>query len=86
MKYQVVWRATARQHLATIWKSDTDRNAIAEAVAALEDVLEIKPTGVGEVLSETRHLLVKGPLAAIFLIDEARQRVSILSVRLLPGH
>jgi hypothetical protein len=86
MKYQVVWRATARQHLATIWKGDTDRNAVAEAVASLEDVLEIKPTGVGETRTESQRFLVQGPLAAVYQIDEARQRVSILSVRLLPGH
>lgn len=85
MKYPVLWRKTSRDQLLAIWKTDTDRGAITEAIAIIEDFLEMKPNEQGEPYSDSLRLLVQGPLACVYWPDEKNHRVVVLSVRLLPG-
>jgi plasmid stabilization system protein ParE len=81
MKFTVVWKPQAEQHLAHLWTLATDRAAVSRAADAIDSQLLTEPQRVGESREELQsRLLVEPPLAVAFRVREQDRVVEVLSV------
>jgi plasmid stabilization system protein ParE len=80
MKYTVVWRPNAEQDLATIWNAAADRNAVAAASNRIDYLLARNPHGVGESRSGNKRLLIVGPLAVVYRVQDQDCLVTVAAV------
>jgi hypothetical protein len=86
MNYRVSWKRVARDQLADLWVAATDRNAVTRAANTLDSMLARDPLNYGESRSGSRRIVVEPPVVAVFKIDPALRKVTVLSVRCLPAH
>ena len=84
MKYTVIWKPSAKQHLADIWLSAEDRAAIASAADRIDRLLASDPLDVGESRSGNDRILIDVPLAVVFEVSELDRRVDVLTIRHVP--
>jgi len=86
MNYQVSWKRVARDQLADLWVAATDRNAITRAANTLDTLLARDPLNYGESRSGARRIVVEPPLVAVFKVDQANRKVTVLAVRGMSPH
>jgi hypothetical protein len=80
MSYTVVWLPVAENQLARLWTNFADRQAIADAADALDDLLRSDPHGQGESRYGDVRIMFVPPLAALFEIREPDRLVRVLKV------
>jgi plasmid stabilization system protein ParE len=81
MSYEVRWKRTARDELANLWVSATDRQAVTDAANAIDAQLQRNPLTCGEGIPGERRILVEMPLVVVFRVREQEKKVIVLSVR-----
>jgi hypothetical protein len=84
MSYFVDWQKNAEDALMNIWLQSTDRNAVASAQDEIDRRLAVSPLSYGSLVSEGLYAIDVHPLHALFEIDDAKQVVTVVSVRELP--
>ena len=84
MSYQVRWKRTAKDQLASIWMNAKDRASVTAAAQQIDDWLQTNPGTCGESRSGSRRILVVLPLAVVFKVHEQQEKVTVLSVRYTP--
>lgn len=77
MSYTVTWHAKAENELAAIWMAASDRNAVTQASAELDQQLEDDAGNVGESRAGKRRITFVKPLAIIFEVDEDKRTVVV---------
>jgi hypothetical protein len=80
MIFTVVWRSLAQGHLAHLWLTSPDRNAITAASAAIDAALKRDPLNVGESRSGAERLALFPPLWVQFSVSEPDRTVTVLDV------
>ena len=80
MNWEVVWRRSARNDLATLWLDSSIRADITAAAHRIDFQLSRNPLGVGESREEDRRILIEAPLAVIFKVKPADRKVIVLRV------
>lgn len=80
MNYSVIWLPDAEQELADLWLNSTDRGALTNAAAVLDQLLERDPANEGESRPNDRRILFAPPLAAIYRLYPSERRVDVLHV------
>ena len=82
-RYTVVWSRSARRRLAELWLDNRAiRQQIAEAADEIDRALAYEPTSLGIPTSERARLVVRPPLAALFLIFEDDRQVRVIYTKL----
>ena len=77
--YTVLWIEEAEEELAQLWLAD-DSNEVARVVNQINETLEKAPLDAGESRSGNERILFLPPLAVRFLVEEAKQEVSVTSI------
>jgi plasmid stabilization system protein ParE len=74
MRYTVLWRPSAEQHLADIWTSAADRAAVARAADSIDARLAQNPLAQGESRVGNTRILFVDPLGVYFevVVDDLR--------------
>lgn len=89
MRYTVIWKPTAANHLADIWTSFPDRRAVTQAVEEIDTLLSREDAGErGESrypqddppTNPTRVLMIP-PLLVIFRVIDPDKVVEVATVR-----
>jgi len=80
MNYTVVWLPSAENDLATLWVQADDRSAVSTAADAMDEALRRDPLSLGESRSENSRIFIDPPLALLFDVSEADQRVTVWAV------
>jgi hypothetical protein len=80
MKWTVAWRRSARDDLAAMWVDAHLRAEITNAANRIDYLLTKDPLAVGESRDEDRHILIEAPLAVLFKIKPAEQKVVVTRV------
>jgi plasmid stabilization system protein ParE len=84
MSFNVRWKRTAKDQLASIWITATDRAAVTTAAQQIDALLETNPASRGESRSGSLRVLDELPLAVVFKVLEQEAKVIVLSVRYTP--
>jgi plasmid stabilization system protein ParE len=85
MNFTVRWSRKAKQALAQLWTSATDRAGITAAANYIEVLLQRDPRSQGESRTGNTRILFVPPLAVLYRINEQKRKVRIIRVRLFPG-
>ena len=80
MKYTVVWLPAAERELARLFNDAVDRHALTSAANELDRVLKRLPEYVGESRYDDLRISFEKPLAMLFRVFEADQRVEVIHV------
>jgi hypothetical protein len=80
MKWTVAWRREARDELAALWVDADFRAEMTEAANRIDYLLANNPLGVGESRDRGRHVLIEAPLAVIFKVKPAENKVVVTRV------
>ena len=78
-RFTVTWHPSAIDELAQIWLSAIDRNAVTNAVSAIDAILRNEPQKKGDEFYGDR-IIVAMPLAVTFAVNEADRIVQVLQV------
>jgi hypothetical protein len=80
--FEVEWIETAAHRLANAWlgADSKTRAAITAASHEIDDLLMLDPVHAGESRDVDRRIVIAEPLAATYVVDEDRQRVTVLDV------
>lgn len=84
MNYAVTWNEMALAMLAAIWASAPDRAAVTVAADMIDQFLAQNPFVHGLPLVEGLYAIEVPPLRALFEIDSAARKVTVVSVSRLP--
>lgn len=79
MRYNVIWRPSAEQDLATLWLQSTNRNAFTVAANTIDQALRRAPASQGESRSGSLRIMIVPPLAVYFEIHELVSEVIVLA-------
>jgi hypothetical protein len=77
MRFTVTWHPSAEAELAEIWLAAPDREAVTQAVHAIDHLLATEPLKHGEEFYGDR-ILVALPLAFTYTVNEQDRTVQIL--------
>ena len=77
MRFTVTWHPSAEAELAEIWLAAPDREAVTQAVHAIDQLLATEPLKLGEEFYGDR-ILVALPLAVTYTVNEQDRTVQIL--------
>jgi hypothetical protein len=80
MKWTVLWKPSAEQHLAALWLAPLNRRAVATAANTIDRLLAADPEAVGQVRFHTVRTLVVPPLGVEFEVIAADRMVWVLAV------
>lgn len=80
MKYSVIWKRSAENDLASIWIAAANRQAITDAVEALEREAATNPLNLGESREENTRVAFRGPLGIQFEVLDSDRLVTVLAV------
>ena len=80
MTFSIFWKPDAEEHLAAVWLSAPDRNAVTRDAHELELVLEVFPSAVGEVSFDTVREYTFGSLTVEYEVYEQEMQVLIMDV------
>ncbi len=80
MKWTVAYRRSARNDLAALWVSAGDRAAVTAAANQIDVMLANDPLGVGESRDNGRRILIEIPLAVVYRLKPADNKVVVLRV------
>ena len=84
MKYSVQWTGRALAALAQVWLDNPAlRAAINQAVATIDELLQVDPQVQGESRDADRRIVFVPPLVVIFRVNTARGTVRVLNMRLI---
>jgi mRNA-degrading endonuclease RelE of RelBE toxin-antitoxin system len=82
--FTVLWRKTALDQLAEVWLASSDRQAINNAVAAIDALLATQPLGeMTQELSEGLRTTTAMPLRVIYAVQDDDKIVDVATVRLV---
>jgi hypothetical protein len=81
MRFRIRWKRAARGRLADAWLNAPDRNAVTEASARIELLLQTDPLHVGESRLGTDRILFISPLVVHYTVILDDQKVVILDVQ-----
>jgi len=81
MRFSIRWKRAARDRLAEVWLSAPDRNAVTDACAHVEQLLQADPFHVGEARLGTDRILFVSPLVVHYTVILDDQKVVVLDVR-----
>jgi len=70
VKYRVAWTPSAQEHLASVWLSSPDRQAVTSAAAAIDADLVKDPQSQGESRSGGVRILIRRPLGVLYEVVE----------------
>ena len=82
--FTVQWEKLVLGALADIWIDAPDRQAVTQAEAAIERLLERDPLNAGEHLSEGLYRLDVHPLRVFFTVDTDKALVQVTGVKYRP--
>lgn len=81
MIFTVIWRPKAEWTLAELWTDGPDRQAVADAANAIDDLLRTAPLEVGESRSaENVRILTVFPLSVYYDVISADRLVVVWAV------
>jgi hypothetical protein len=83
VRYTVLYRPSAEQHLAAVWMAAPDRDAVRSAANTIDDLLSEDPDQRGESRYENVRILFVPPLGVDFEVNEQDRIVYVLSVWLI---
>jgi hypothetical protein len=78
--YEVRWKRSALDRVAELWLDAVDRQAITDAVDAIDQALISDPINMGESRTGSVRVLFEPPLGVFFEIDEQAKKVQVLKV------
>jgi hypothetical protein len=84
MIFTVIWQPSAESMLAHLWNQAQDRAAVAKAADAIDAMLRIDPSSLGESRSEEFRVLFVPPLAVHFQVSEMDRIVKVLKIWQIP--
>jgi plasmid stabilization system protein ParE len=80
MTYTVVWRPFAERRLAEIWTSAHDRPAVTDAADAIDGMLRVEPSRVGESRVGKTRILMVSPLSVYYDVYADDRLVAVWDV------
>lgn len=80
-RYQVVWGDSVIDDLARFWMKTSEKQAITDAAAMIDEQLAVDASTKGEPLSEELRALTAGLLRAYFVVHEDDRIVVVTYVR-----
>ncbi len=80
MNYTVTWHPVALQELARVWMASSNRNAVAAAANAIDQVLAVAPNTTGVLVFDTVREHTIPPLGFEFEVIDAAGQVIVLNV------
>jgi plasmid stabilization system protein ParE len=81
MNFRVIWTRAARDQLAAIWLSHSDRTGVTAAAHRIDGLLGRDPANQGEDRPNNRRIMFESPLVVVYRIDTANSRVIVSHVR-----
>jgi hypothetical protein len=66
MKWTVLYRPSAQDHLAQIWLNSPERQTIADAADAIDGVLASNPVEAGESRDGNARIIIEPPLTVLY--------------------
>jgi len=78
--FDVVWSTNAENELAAIWLDPSWRAAATRASQLIDERLERNADDEGESRPGNHRIAFESPLGALFHIDEASKRVTVVHV------
>lgn len=82
-RYTVVWLQSARDELAELWLSASDRDSVTQASHLIDQELSRDASSKGSELSEGLRAYYAPPLKAIFTVQEEDRIAEVLRIRRL---
>ena len=80
-RFTVIWRQPVLNHLARLWLSATDRDAVRHAADTIEAELGVDAHCKGTAVRGLFRRLVIHPLDVLFVVLEADRQVHVMSIR-----
>jgi hypothetical protein len=80
MKWTVVFRPSAQNHLAEIWTDAIDRQAVTDAANEIERLLARSPLNVGESREGNTRIVMEPPLAVLYDVFPDDARIEVFAV------
>jgi mRNA-degrading endonuclease RelE of RelBE toxin-antitoxin system len=81
MRYPVVWAKSARDELAELWLSSSDRKAISDAANEIDLELQQDAPTKGVELREGLRAFFAPPIRVLFSVQDTDRLVEVLRVR-----
>jgi hypothetical protein len=80
MRYTVTWTVAARDLLAELWLSASDRDAISRAAADIDRNLLLQPWEAGESRAEDLRVLIAPPLGVYYSVSDDDRLVTVKAI------
>ena len=80
MIWTVTYLPTAEAELTRLWLASSARNDLARASDEVERQLRSDPLHAGQELGDHYWIIVEGPVAVLYQVDEPDCRVSVKAV------
>ena len=80
MNFRVRWARAARNQLAEVWLSHTDRAGVTAAAHRIEQLLRRDPANQGEDRPNGRRVIFLAPLVVLYRIDTSTNVVTVVGV------
>lgn len=81
MKWTVVYQPSANDDLAEIWMNSVDRQAVSDAIDAVEAELARRPLEIGESRAGNMRLIIQPPLLMFYDVVPDDLRVTVWHIR-----
>lgn len=81
MKWTVVYQPSANDDLAEIWMNSVDRQAVSDAIDAVEAELARMPLEIGESRAGNMRLIIQPPLLMFYDVVPDDLRVTVWHIR-----
>jgi hypothetical protein len=83
MRWTVVWTPVAREELADLWTTGSDRQAVADAANEIDRLLKYRADTVGSALGQHRLLVIE-PLEVLYRVLPDDRMVRVIRVARYP--
>lgn len=81
MKWTVTYQPSAKDDLAEIWMSSESRQAVSDAVGAVEAELARRPLEIGESREGNMRLIIQPPLLMFYDVVPDDIRVTVWHIK-----
>jgi hypothetical protein len=80
MKWTVIYRSSAQDHLADAWLNSPDPQSVADAADAIDRDLAINPLDVGESRGSDSRIIIRDPLSVMYDVYPDDALVEVFAV------
>ncbi len=80
MKWTVLYRPSAQDHLANIWLTAPDQQAVADAADEIDRILAANPLDAGESRGGNSRIIIERPLTVLYDVYTDDSLVEVFAV------